>query len=834
MSENGSQIKAGDGCLVHAGILESHGGNKENAELTRGYSNSAVTKFIDEVINELVNPNTDPLPCGKPIPPLDPKFAEAFKDLHDEKKFKDFHKNIIGLPGEEGGLYRSYARTLEAASNFQLMNPVGPCDPIALGKVLFPQLKIEIKSLTDFVKFAIPNPAALAQEFAKAGATDPIVKQNLNKDVPLTPAGLLVELANKATVIKPPPKPLTLPALPSNDWAIAGGSIVRKPFSQGGGVPAQSVGPDLAYQVGQFNANIVTFIPELVLNMPAFVLQLLTQGPAQALNAICGLVADDSGLLGEGKIDDNGKPQDIAMRAARKVLARKITEMSVFHAMAVTIGSDKNGIVGIAAGNDSTKSSPPSPPEIGKETDVEKASSQTKNQMVPEYEQQGSAAPVPANAVEVVPKPDDPDKKPQASTEAPDGSIVGGRPYGADQYNPSVDIPKSISDQFNFENFEKSAVDKDVSELSDEELAKMLEENIPPPRPVPPPSTQKDKKLDDPFALRGYDLPLDEEPQVEILPAGAGGGGGGSAVVAKAQSALSMGVDGSSLKWSKNPKEYSEFIFYTEYAQNEATAIDMAKVASSCGLFARACLRAAGASYVYNPKKGGWKNPFIGEFAEVDGVKRPYVTQKFAPRVGETAQPDENTAVGKRLDTTSVLLDYFNDNYPVGSAVAAIMVYAKTRDAIRGGENPKSMPAIREGDIIVIGYPEHVIVVETPFDPNNFSGQQPAFTTIEGGQQDESNIGTAAYKPKRGALASAFKRLPYFWNAPDNVIKQYVDSEILSKNNLTAETDTSGRRFDVRSISSTGGQLKIGQKKVLMIVNSYKLLGVEEPPVQSA
>jgi len=347
MSENTSQIQPGDGCMVHAGILQSHGGNPTTAELTKGYPNSATEKFIDEVINELVKPNEDPLPCGKPIPPLASNLREVFKDLKDEKKFPDFHKNILGN-------YRDLARSLEVSSNFNLF-PI--CDPIALGTSLFPGLNLKIDKLSDFLKFAIPNPVALAAEFGKAGVKDPIMKE-VGIDVPLTPIGLLAEFAKKAKDIKKPPVlPLAGPVPPTDEQLISGGSTVQSPWQSvevenpAGKIQAyDSIGPDLAAQIGAFGINIVTFLPQLIASMPVFVINMITKGPAAALNTICGLVADDSGLVGVGINSPNGEPQDIVMRAARKVLARKVTEMCVFHAMANTIGTSKSGLVGLMAG----------------------------------------------------------------------------------------------------------------------------------------------------------------------------------------------------------------------------------------------------------------------------------------------------------------------------------------------------------------------------------------------------------------------------------------------------------------------------------------------------
>ena len=372
MSKNLHTVKPSDGCMVHAGILDGSG------ELTKGYPNSATEKFIDEVINELVNPGTDPLPCGKPIPPLAPNLAEAFKDLKDEKKFPDFHKNILGN-------YRDLAQSLNASSNFNLF-PV--CDPSALGTKLFPKATLKIEKISDFLKFAIPNPVALAAEFGKAGVKDPIMKK-VGIKVPLTPIGLLAEFAKQDPPLKKPPAKPVPPVPPTQEQLISGGSTVQIPWQ---GVeskeppmtvqPYDTIGPDLAAQIGAFGIKITIFLPQLIASMPVFVINMITKGPAAALNTICGLVADDSGLVGVGIDSPNGEPQDIVMRAARKVLARKVTEMCVFHAMANTIGTSRSGLVGLMAGGATDKLKPKTEDKSGLIADYTPAAAATDNYLV--------------------------------------------------------------------------------------------------------------------------------------------------------------------------------------------------------------------------------------------------------------------------------------------------------------------------------------------------------------------------------------------------------------------------------------------------------------------
>jgi len=799
MSENTQQVQAGDGCMVHAGILTSHGGDVSKAQLTKGYKNSATDKFIDEVINELVNPNTDPLPCGKPIPPLDPKLAEVFKDLKDEKKFPDFHQKILGY-------YRDLARSLETTSKFKLF-PV--CDPIALSPQLFPDSPTpKIEKLSDFLKFAIPNPAALAVEFAKAGVKDPLIKEKTGLEVPLTPAGLLYAFSQKVASgdIKQVPVPPIPPVPPIQGQLVSGGSTVSNPWQ---GVEEQTVqpydtrGPDLAAQIGAFGINIPKFMPQLVAAMPVFVIKMITKGPAAALNTICGIVADDSGLLGVGVNDPSGNPQDIVMRAARKVLARKITEMCVFHAMASTIGTSTGGLVGLMAGG--AKDKLVTEGKSGLIAEYNAASKDTQNLFI-----EGAQA-VHSEGMVV-----DTVNAPVTYTNPPSGidfdgfiikdgeeipwrtSLQQGQLSNKLQVPPYAPRGGDANDDelFEIEEVEKVSEDPQIKDFAEhnksarEELAKKQkspepgsnqeklqkvnealqkevkstnpEENLselpedpdeyPPwlvlkkePEPPPPPEVpETEPEVDNPFEPRGYDLPKDTKTESAVPPGGGGGGiGGGIRELVK-----NKAIEGAGLTFSGNKSAYSEFIFPAEFAANPRRAEVSAKTTSSCGVFARACFAAAGATYYFNPKDGGWKQEYRG------------------PRPGtvSVATPDtEAGEIGQKIGPQVVVKNYFTSEYIVNSVITAFLQIGKKRDAIKYmlGKD-KKMCNLEPGDVLVITNSEHVIVCVSSFDPT----KDTFFDAVEGGQTDGGNILKPADKcsyKKEGAASSAYWPSRFFW-----------------------------------------------------------------------
>lgn len=135
--------------------------------------------------------------------------------------------------------------------------------------------------------------------------------------------------------------------------------------------------------------------------------------------------------------------------------------------------------------------------------------------------------------------------------------------------------------------------------------------------------------------------------------------------------------------------------------------LQLLKTMSSCGLVARACLAAAGASYVFDSK--------------VD-------TSKQDPSI-------------------NLYYDFFLDRYKTGTAIAGIASAARAKEAIieyKQGD----LPALKKGDIIIVSNKsnagsEHVIVLVEDYEPGSFS-----LTTIEGGQRDDGNDGRPTYVKK--------------------------------------------------------------------------------------
>lgn len=266
-----------DGCQVHAGILDPQG------KLTP----RAKQLFIQDC-KELLQHGTANLPtpplftCCKPINAV--PHAELL-DLENEKKFPEFHKNILGS-------FEKIANSLNTPSNFTLL-PI--CDPIALGFKLGVNIKIK-KFPEGFIPFLVPNLPLLALKMKK-----------------IPP----VELALKfpGLINLPPP-------LPSFD------------------IPPHIKLPDfntffdfsLAYSVGipKLLANIILKVPELALKLPNL---------PQLMKSICD-VACDAKLFGDVK------PGSTTEAAAVSVLNRKTVEMVFIAAAGSTLGSAPGGITG--------------------------------------------------------------------------------------------------------------------------------------------------------------------------------------------------------------------------------------------------------------------------------------------------------------------------------------------------------------------------------------------------------------------------------------------------------------------------------------------------------
>lgn len=309
---NPNVTQAGDGCIVHAGILASHGGHVETAELTSGYPEAAKERFIKDVINELSGLAIGPVafPCGDPTPVVNPVLVGQLQDLADEKKYPAFHRDILGH-------YRDIARKLDKESNFSLL-PI--CDPVAFALAKF-DVKIKIPDLPSFMPYAIPNLPALA------------LKVNLK------PPELAAKLPSLIKMPEIPPKiALDLPTAPQ---VILPGGLL------------------------DFKVAFIKGFPDFMVNlfgkMPDFIIKLISLELDLALGDICKLV-QDAKLFGDSKKDKKGNNQDIIMIVARKVLARKITELTIIHAMSQTVGTSPGGLVGNFSkqrGYDPSKDAPP-------------------------------------------------------------------------------------------------------------------------------------------------------------------------------------------------------------------------------------------------------------------------------------------------------------------------------------------------------------------------------------------------------------------------------------------------------------------------------------------
>jgi hypothetical protein len=179
------------------------------------------------------------------------------------------------------------------------------------------------------------------------------------------------------------------------------------------------------------------------------------------------------------------------------------------------------------------------------------------------------------------------------------------------------------------------------------------------------------------------------------------------------------------LSWGLNAEKYAQKILYTEYGDGtpknknrndydydervvgSAGAIQKCSEASSCGMFARACLWAAGASYVF----------------EYNGM----------PLLSKVPLQDP---------TVKYFYNFYSDEYRVlpggGIAIAGLIQSAQKKGAIYP-YTKGDLPPLKRGDVIIIHNPEkngtdHAIVVVEDYIPGSFN-----LKTVEGGQQDASN-----------------------------------------------------------------------------------------------
>lgn len=296
---------------------------------------------------------------------------------------------------------------------------------------------------------------------------------------------------------------------------------------------------------------------------------------------------------------------------------------------------------------------------------------------------------------------------------------------------------------------------------SEDDYPTWLKPAIPAPPPEPPPllPTPPDFKSD-PFAPRGYDLPADpvqsEEDVKYLTPAELGA----SAIVAKA-------LEGAGLSFSGQSATYAEFLFPAEFTHNPQRAQAYAKGMSSCGIFARACYAAAGATYHFNPKNNGWLTnikKYGGELTFDEGGPTNSTVHIENPN-------EASGAVGNALGPAVVVKNYFTDEYLIGSAIAAFIQIGLSRGALKyePGKKSKKMCELKAGDVLIIGSPEHVIVCISDFDPNNDT----YFDAVEGGQSDTGNTPpptdpklppTPPPPPVKGYSPTAFMPSRFFWN----------------------------------------------------------------------
>lgn len=180
------------------------------------------------------------------------------------------------------------------------------------------------------------------------------------------------------------------------------------------------------------------------------------------------------------------------------------------------------------------------------------------------------------------------------------------------------------------------------------------------------------------------------------------------------------------LSWGKNKEEYSQKLLYTEYGDGtpkniipaapdydprvigaQAT-IQKCSLASSCGMFARACLFAAGASYIF----------------EYQG----------RPLLSKVPTKDPNV---------KLFYNFYSDEYRVlpggGIAIAGLIQSAQKKNALYNYNGKGDLPPIKKGDIIIIHNPnqngsDHAIVVIEDYIQGSLN-----LKTVEGGQIDEDN-----------------------------------------------------------------------------------------------
>jgi hypothetical protein len=309
------------GCMVHIGVLDN------NKKLTE----KAKRKFIDEV-KDVLKYGTENIPdnskpkfkCGEGLPP-DPASAEALKDLEDEKKFPDFHKNTLGI-------YEKIANSLDVEGNFSLLPAMA--DPVALAggfDASIPAPSFPEGYAPYFAGLLVPKMAA---DLVKAGKTEFVV-----------PVKLLEKLPSLASPPQPPafevPPKLPLPASVT---------VVSNSPTPGMERVPPVIPQNALSTLATIHVSAAEGIPKLIVQVIAKMPSILAKLPKidEAIAEICGLVRD-SGIFGE--IKDSSTTQ----KAATIVLSRKTSECILINAIANTVGSAPgsltSGIAGVTSDN---------------------------------------------------------------------------------------------------------------------------------------------------------------------------------------------------------------------------------------------------------------------------------------------------------------------------------------------------------------------------------------------------------------------------------------------------------------------------------------------------
>lgn len=270
-------MSTGSGCQVHAGLID------DKCKLTAKAKKKFIQAIKDELTFGTANLPVPPLfPCGNPVPPN--PFA-ALLPLEDEKKYPEFHKNILGT-------YEKIACALNLKSDFKLL-PI--CCPISLGFKLGVDIKIP-NFPGGFIPFMIPNPPLLALKMK----------------------------------IMPPPKLIAkFPGIPS----------VPPPL------PTFPIPPDV--KVPDFS-TLFDFSLAFALNVPKFLVSLVANIPKLALQLpdLPGLFSSICKLAFDAKLFGNVDPGSVTQIVAIKVLTTKIVEMVFIAAVGSTLGSSPGGITG--------------------------------------------------------------------------------------------------------------------------------------------------------------------------------------------------------------------------------------------------------------------------------------------------------------------------------------------------------------------------------------------------------------------------------------------------------------------------------------------------------